>query len=373
MFYASERVKYRFRNLVGLKLSTCQVLFYLFTMKKKLKTMEALSQAAGLSRPTLSKYFNDPASVRQSTRSRIHDALDRYDYSPNLLATNLNRRNSRVIGILVPHFDDQFYMALIRVMERYAVKKGYIPITQSSHGSADLERRALENLRSINAAGAVIAPIGYATSLSVIEDVMSELPLVSVDVPIRADIAFVGTDNMQSIGSMVRHLCRSGTTPIFLEMPRINTNSEARNEAYRTVMEDLGQAPRFVPAPDDGRRWDFERYGEEALGQEIQRGLPDGATILCANDRLAFGALSAAYKAGLRVGAGADCDLRIAGHDDHPFSAYTCPTLTTVAQNKSGIALRTIRILIERIEHGASVEDAGPFLFDAPLVERASA
>ena len=60
-------------------------------------------------------------------------------------------------------------------------------------------------------------------------------------------------------------------------------------------------------------------------------------TVLCANDRLAIGVLAAAYANGIRVGIEPGCDLRVAGHDDHPLSRLTCPAaLTTVAQDYGG-------------------------------------
>ena len=63
----------------------------------------------------------------------------------------------------------------------------------------------------------------------------------------------------------------------------------------------------------------------------------------------AFGVLAAAYQAGLKVGRGDDCDLRIAGHDDHPLSRYTCPPLTTVAQNYNEIGRIAVELLLHKI------------------------
>ena len=40
------------------------------------------------------------------------------------------------------------------------------------------------------------------------------------------------------------------------------------------------------------------------------------STVLCANDRIAFGVIGAAYQMGLRVGHGNASNLRVAGHDD---------------------------------------------------------
>ncbi|WP_428672406.1 LacI family DNA-binding transcriptional regulator, partial [Roseibium sp.] len=69
---------------------------------RKIRNMEEFASVSGISRPTVSKYFNDPESVRQSTRARIEEALERYDFRPNIFAINQNRRLTKNIGIVVP-------------------------------------------------------------------------------------------------------------------------------------------------------------------------------------------------------------------------------------------------------------------------------
>ena len=59
------------------------------------KTMEDFARSCGVSRPTLSKYFDDPTSVKPATRKRIEEALRSSDYQPNLFARNLNRKRTR--------------------------------------------------------------------------------------------------------------------------------------------------------------------------------------------------------------------------------------------------------------------------------------
>ena len=76
---------------------------------RKIKNMEEFAAVSGISRPTLSKFFNDPTSVRSSTRKRVEAALDRYDYRPNLYAMNQNRRLTKNIGVVVPHLADPFF------------------------------------------------------------------------------------------------------------------------------------------------------------------------------------------------------------------------------------------------------------------------
>ena len=59
------------------------------------KNMQAFAAACGISRPTISKYFHDPGSVRQSTRERIEAAIDEFDFRPNIFAMDQNRRQTK--------------------------------------------------------------------------------------------------------------------------------------------------------------------------------------------------------------------------------------------------------------------------------------
>ena len=55
-----------------------------------------------------------------------------------------------------------------------------------------------------------------------------------------------------------------------------------------------------------------------------------------------------------RIRIGRDGDMRVAGHDDHPAAAFTCPSLTTVAQDTAGLAARAIEISLDMIAGGAA-------------------
>ena len=66
-------------------------------MNDKIKNMEYFASVCGISRPTLSKYFNAPDSVRKSTRLKIEAALEKFDYRQNIYAINQNRRQTKNI------------------------------------------------------------------------------------------------------------------------------------------------------------------------------------------------------------------------------------------------------------------------------------
>ena len=132
-------------------------------------------------------------------------------------------------------------------------------------------------------------------------------------------------------------------------------------------MREHGAEPRVFPLKT--RSWDFERVAFEEAGRLLKAGSSLGGTILCANDRVAFGVMAAACEAGLAIGR--LNGVRVAGHDDHPLSQYTCPPLTTVAQDVERLATISLEKLMQRIGEGANADES--HWVEAKLIMRASA
>ncbi|MEO1689588.1 MAG: LacI family DNA-binding transcriptional regulator, partial [Pseudomonadota bacterium] len=174
------------------------------------------------------------------------------------------------------------------------------------------------------------------------------------------------------IALIVDHLCDTGEPPAFFEMASpVNPNAFKRREAYAAAMARRGHAPMTLQV--EGRGWDFEAIGRAGALQAIEaRALPSD-TILCSNDRLAVGFLSAAYEKGLRVGVGAGCALRVAGHDDHPYARFASPRLTTVSQDYAAISRASAAALLNLIDAGRRAGRRETTLFAGRLVRRESA
>ena len=323
------------------------------TLKPKIGTMKELSQAIGVSRPTLSRFFQDPKTVSPATSEKIKERLQKVDYVYNFIATRQNRKSSGLIGVIIPHYKDMFFTSLLVAIENAAKEAGLPVITQSSDGTADGEIQSISRLRSMNAAGAIIAPLGLESSTEAFQMARDDFPIVFVDSRPLGDVEetdFVGTDNSQSIASIVEYLFRVGENPVFLGMPRLNSNSIEREEAYMAAMRKLELEPRFVTSTNTLPSWEFEAFGYDAMDYHFSRQKHTSDTILCANDRIAIGAIRAANKHGLfKDSHDRPNRLRIAGHDNHPLSRYMFPAVTTVAQDITGIGEEAVRLLGERI------------------------
>lgn len=337
--------------------------------KPKINTMEELAGAIGVSRPTLSRYFQDPLHVRASTRARIQSGLDSVDYIPNFFATKMNRKRTGVIGVIIPQFNDLFYASLIEAIEQRALSEDFTVIMQSSHGDPEQEARAARKLMSMNADGVIIAPLGRFSAIDALKRMQAKFPLVFVDSRLETelqDVDYIGTDNEQSISLIVDYLCRTGKPPSYLGMPRLNSNSSEREKAYCKRMVEKELEPSLIPNMNVPENWEFEAYGAAVMAAQFGAGNYTRDTILCANDRLAIGAISAAHQFGLfKSPAANSVRFRIAGHDDHPLSGYVSPRLTTVSQDTSAIATEAVRVLIDRINNG-SITDQMPVTREFP-------
>ena len=341
--------------------------------QKKIRNMEEFAAVSGISRPTVSKYFNDPTSVRQSIRDRIEAALEKHDFRPNIYAINQNRQLTKNIGIVVPYLADPFFAEIARRIERRCIAAGFWPTLFSAHGEQALENDIMDSLRSLKPAGVLLAPLGRASDRAAVERFCADVPTILFDSNIDGvGEAFVGSDNFSFVSQSVEYLTRTGEPPCFFEMATpANPNANKRRKAYIENMERLGLEPRIIRAEGEG--WEFEQIGHDAAMHAIgQNALPTN-TILCSNDRLAIGFLSACYESGLRVGRGDGCALRVASHDDHPFSKFTCPSLTTVAHDYDLVSNRAVEMLFELIDSGGRFDQRTETLYPARLVLRASA
>jgi DNA-binding LacI/PurR family transcriptional regulator len=316
----------------------------------KIRNMEEFAGVSGISRPTVSKFFNDPSSVKPSTRTRIEAALELYDYRPNIYAMYQNRKLTRNIGIVVPLLSDPYFAEIARNLEQRCIAAGYRPSLFSSHGDSALEVEVLDTLRSLKPAGVLLAPLGRASDRKALEKFCEDVPTLIFDSSVdQIGLAFVGSDNFQFTAHITDYLCRTGEPPCFFEMKTpANPNAHRRRQSYLNAMERFGQTPDVISV--DGEGWGFEEVGRLGGHEALKQERFSTNTILCSNDRLAIGLLTACYEQKIRVGRGDDCVIRVAGQDGHPYSRYTCPPLTTISHNYDRVSQTAAEALFVAIE-----------------------
>jgi LacI family transcriptional regulator len=168
----------------------------------------------------------------------------------------------------------------------------------------------------------------------------------------------VRVDNVAATRSATVYLVGLGHRRIaFIGGPEGSSTAQDRLLGYRRAMAeaDLTRCER-------GTDFD-ERGGYDATRSLLDEMLP--TAVLCANDRMAFGAYAALADAGLSVPG----DVSVVGFDDVPMASFVRPTLTTVAVPTYELGQAAMRLLQDALDGSASTE---PVLLLTRLVRRGS-
>ena len=127
-------------------------------MEKKV-TIREVAKLADVSISSVSRYLNDPTSVRPVAAYRIKAAIQELDYEPSAAAQNLKRGQCRLIGVIVPHMH-AFFEEVSDVITDFFYERGYMTSICLSNGEEQKERFFIEELLRQQAAGIIIAPTG---------------------------------------------------------------------------------------------------------------------------------------------------------------------------------------------------------------------
>lgn len=311
-------------------------------------TIYQVAQRSGVSTATVSRVMADGKGFSAATRDRVLAIAAELGWVPSGPARGLASRRSGIVGLLFPDLgrsgeaeeESPLYVdQVIRGAERAATAVGdavLIAATQSESG------RQL----AFSVAGKVDGLVVMARSLSD-EDIMAISRSLPVVVLANGDTSggldFVGADNPGGAREITTHLIRQhGYTDIaFLGGPLESPDSQDRFTGFRQAMRDAGLRVPAKPAAVGGFT---EAGGQQAVRAMLAAGRTPRA-IVCGNDEMAIGALSALRAARLRVPA----DVAVTGFDDIAASRHVRPGLTTVHQPMRELGERAVQVLLGRL------------------------
>ncbi|KOV85530.1 LacI family transcriptional regulator [Nocardia sp. NRRL S-836] len=303
-------------------------------------TLKDVARLAGVSVKTVSNVVNGYSFVKPDNRRRVEEALAATGYRPNLGARNLRRGRTGSIALVLPELSIPYFAELAGLVIAAAQEHEWNVLIEQTFGTLSGERSALASLGPHLVDAAIISP-------EAVSDFQLEVPSVllgehEVDVPISR----VGIDNVLAATTAVRHLISLGRRRIAAIGAHPQRGTAAlRLEGYRAALELEGIEfdPALVVPALNYHRAD----GAAAMNALLDMHTPPDA-VFCFNDLLAVGAMRAAAERFVRV----PHDLAVVGFDNNEESAYSSPSLTSVAPDKGAIARAAVDLLHRRVGAG---------------------
>ena len=93
-----------------------------------------VAEYAGVSLATVSRVINGK-NVKKETREKVEEAIKKLNYTPNFMASSLQRTKSNMLLIIVPEISNPYYSAILEGVEVTAKSMGYNIILGSSYSS----------------------------------------------------------------------------------------------------------------------------------------------------------------------------------------------------------------------------------------------
>ncbi len=296
----------------------------------------------GVSRITVSKYFNGNQGIKADTRRRIEKACADLHYVPDPLAVSLVKGKSPLIGVVIPVISEPFFAEVLSVIEEEAAGLGLRVVILCSYNDPAREAAALLALRAMKVHGVVFTPVASEDNVTLLSRLEQEMRILYLDSYLNSECHFVMNDNLQSTGLITRYLLSRGHRPAFLAAPPVaNPSGPERIAGYLDAMQEAGAQPFLIPLSSTGATWEFETFAMNHMLSFLGTGewLKEKKTaLICATDRLAIGAMAAFRKFGLEPGR----DVAIVGHDDLHVCEFLYPALTTVKQDVTSIGRAVI-------------------------------
>ena len=290
-------------------------------------TLEEIARLARTSRSTVSRVINNDPNVKETTRQRIQDVIQRLNYQPNQAARSLAGGNTHVLGLVIPTgvasvFSDPYFPTLIRGISTTCQEHEYSVMLWLAE--PEYERRTVMQVLQNGFIDGVIVSSMPIDEIMIEALITSRLPFILVGRhPQHPEISFVDVENQSGARQAVDHLLACGRRRIACLSGPLNTIVGIdRQKGYLEALKAHGipKDPKLI----------FEGNFSEEDGYRLTQSLlphqPDA--IFAASDAMAIGAIRLLHEEGLSV----PQQVAVVGFDDMPFAAHSQPPLTTVRQ-----------------------------------------
>ena len=322
-------------------------------------TLAKIARAAGVSSSTVSRILNGTARVSADKQRAVEEAVERYNYRPNVLARSLASGRTNTIGVLTQDIASPFYGEWLRGIEDELSATGLSPLFVSGHWNASDEQKQLESLLTRCVDGVIV--LHGLVDPDYLRGYSERVPVVLLGRPVEHSprLACLGVDNRQGAFDLTTHLINLGHRRIaHISGAAHQPDAGQRLTGYRQALEQAG-----LPFDETLiQRGNFEESGGlVAMDRLLDSGV-EFTAVFASNDQTAYGARLALHRRHIRV----PDDVSLVGFDDLPGSLYTTPPLTTVRQPIYEIG-RMAAESMTRLLRGESVETR---IMPVELIER---
>lgn len=301
-----------------------------------------VAERAGVSVNTASRAINNKSDINEETKKKVLKIAQELGYVRNATAVALRTRKTRTIGVVIADNRNPFYAEVLNGMEEAAREKNYHIILANTQRDYKKEEEAINLLLAKRVDGLLITPVQDRDD-DIKNLINANIPFVVVGRDFEnIEVDAVYNDEVKGGFLATEYLIKKGHKRIALINGFLHKSpAKGRLEGYKKALNKyrISLDESLISVGDINIEDGYER-----TKQMLEKDL-NFTAIFVYNDMMAFGAMQAIKKKGLRIPE----DIGLVGYDDIPFSSLISPSLTTIRLKKQDLGSESVELLLSRI------------------------
>ena len=305
---------------------------------KKL-TIVDIAKMAGVGTTTVSRYFNG-GNLKNETRERIKEIVDKYNYTPNTFAKALKSTDSKIIGVIVPCLHSYISGNTLKYLDKELKENNYETLIMNTNFDESKQLEYIKKLARINVDGIILLPTTMSKAY--------ESTIKSIDVPVvmlgqEGEYTYsVEYNDFNAARDLTNYVLSSGHKKVAY----LGVSEDDIAVGYYRKLGVLRALEKYNLEPENILITNFGmEEGYEIVKENIEK-LKEDSCLICATDNLAYGAIKALEEEGLNVGE----DYSVAAFGDYTSSALLKSPLTTIKFDLKDAAKQTVEMLLNIIK-----------------------
>lgn len=335
--------------------------------QEKEVTIYDIANKLNISAATVSRGLKDHPGINKNTKKKILAAAAEMGYRSNSFASNLRKKSSNIIGVIVPRLNSSFMSDVIAGIEKVVNEANYnLFISQSLESM----KKEASNAKAMfnNRVDGLLVSLAYDTNdIAHFESFINrDIPLIFFDrVYEHKKCPSIYINNYQAAYDITAHLIEQGCKRIaHISGNQLRNVYSERTRGYLQALKDHN-------VPFDEALLIINdlsaRAGTEAAGQLLNLSeRPDG--VFVANDICAIACMQAMKKEGIHVPG----DIAFAGFNNDPTSCVIEPNLTTIDYKGYEMGETAARIMINHLVNNDDLQKTHSLILRSELIIRES-
>ncbi|WP_298881906.1 LacI family DNA-binding transcriptional regulator [uncultured Polaribacter sp.] len=336
-------------------------------MIKKKTTIKDIANVLNISPAAVSKALHNDSRISEKTKTAVKQVAKNLNYQPNHLASALRSGKSKLVGVIVPRTNSNFFSSVLQNLEEVLNKEGYNIIITQSNESYKKECDSIDALLYTQVDGIIASMANETVDLSYYEKIKAKgIPLILFD---RGEndlnVDYIGIDDYNSSHLIVNHLVNQGCKRIAhiggFKRTRIFNN---RIRGYINALE-----KHNLPLNDElliECNLTIEAGREKMLELLSLENRPDAVYV--AGDYAALGALQVLKEQNINI----PNEIALVGFGNEPFSSMVTPSITSIEQHSKDIGKKAALAFLQHIKNNTVKQQLTKTILDVELLIRDS-